>query len=63
MRYITKKVLVHLKEWKDSKILGNLELDFTKPDGTAYNTVVIAGENGSGKTNILETLVQYCINF
>ena len=43
-------------KWKDSKILGDLELDFTKPDGTAYNTVVIAGENGSGKTHILETL-------
>ena len=43
-------------KWKDSKILGDLELNFTKPDGTAYNTVVIAGENGSGKTHILETL-------
>lgn len=43
-------------QWKDSNVLGNLELDFTKPDGTAYNTIVVAGENGSGKTNILETL-------
>lgn len=23
-------------QWKDSNVLGNLELDFTKPDGTAY---------------------------
>lgn len=46
-------------QWKDSNVLGNLELDFTKPDGTAYNTVVIAGENGSGKTNVLETLATF----
>lgn len=46
-------------KWKDSNVLGSLELDFTKPDGTVYNTVVIAGENGSGKTNILETLANF----
>ena len=43
-------------KWKNSNVLGNLEIDFTKHDGTAYNTVVIAGENGTGKTNILETI-------
>lgn len=46
-------------KWKDSNVLGSLELDFTKSDGTVYNTVVIAGENGSGKTNILETLANF----
>lgn len=43
-------------KWCDPNVLGNLELDFTKPNGGIYNTIVIAGENGSGKTNILETL-------
>ena len=36
-------------KWNNHPIIGNLELDFTKPDGTPYNTIVIAGENGSGK--------------
>ena len=43
-------------KWNDHAILGNLELDFTKPDGSVYNTIVLAGENGTGKTTILEPL-------
>lgn len=43
-------------KWNNHDILGNLELDFTKPDGSIYNTVVLAGENGTGKTTILDTL-------
>ena len=43
-------------KWNDHPILGNLELKLTKPDGTPYKTIVIAGENGTGKTTILETL-------
>lgn len=35
--------------------LGNLELDFCKDD-KPFNTIVFAGENGCGKTTILETL-------
>lgn len=42
--------------WNNHDSLGNLELDFTKDDGSAYGTIVFAGENGSGKTTILETL-------
>ena len=43
-------------KWNNHAVLGNLELDFKKPDGTAYNTIILAGENGAGKTTILETL-------
>ena len=43
-------------KWNNHDILGNLELDFTKPDGSIYNTIVLAGENGTGKTTTLETL-------
>lgn len=43
-------------KWNSHNVLGNLELDFTKPDGSTYNTIVLAGENGTGKTTILETL-------
>ena len=46
-------------QWKNYKALGNLDLNFCKPDGTAYSTVILAGENGTGKTTILETLGQF----
>ena len=42
--------------WNNHEILGNLTLDFTKEDGTPYDTIILAGENGTGKTTILETL-------
>ncbi len=43
-------------KWRNHDVLGDLELNFTKADGTPYNTIVLAGENGTGKTSILETL-------
>lgn len=46
-------------KWDNHKVLGNLELDFTKADGTPYNTIVLAGENGTGKTQILETIGEF----
>ncbi len=46
-------------KWNNYKALGDLELDFSKPDGSVYNTIILAGENGVGKTTILETLAQF----
>lgn len=43
-------------EWNNDPVLGSLRLDFTKEDGTPYKTIVIAGENGTGKTRILHTI-------
>ena len=43
-------------KWNNQGVLGNLELDFSKLDGTIYNTIVLAGENGTGKTTILDNL-------
>ena len=43
-------------KWNNHDVLGNLVLGFIKPDGSIYNTIVLAGENGTGKTTILETL-------
>jgi predicted ATP-binding protein involved in virulence len=43
-------------EWNNHPILGNLELDFSKSNGEIYDTIILAGENGTGKTTILETL-------
>lgn len=44
-------------KWANHPILGNLELDFVNPaTNKPYSTIVLAGENGTGKTTILETL-------
>ncbi|MBR1764092.1 MAG: AAA family ATPase [Ruminococcus sp.] len=45
--------------WNNYNFLGDLELDFTKPDGTAYNTIILAGENGVGKTTILNSIATF----
>lgn len=37
-------------------ILGNMELDFTDKNGKIINTIVIAGENGTGKSTVLNLI-------
>lgn len=37
-------------------VLGNLALDFCGRDGKAADTILIAGENGSGKSTIINTV-------
>lgn len=46
--------------WDNHPILGNLQSNFSKGDGTPYSTIVIAGENGTGKTSILDSLYDTC---
>lgn len=46
-------------KWNNHKILNDLELDLTKDDGSPYKTIIIAGENGAGKTTILETISSF----
>lgn len=46
-------------KWDNYNALGDLELNFSKPDGTIFNTIILAGENGTGKTTILDTLASY----
>ncbi len=43
-------------------VLGNLELDFTSKTGKTVNTVIIAGENGSGKSALLNVIFQLSIS-
>ena len=45
--------------WKQDSSLSGLELDFSKPDGGIYNTIVFVGENGVGKTRILDSLSDF----
>lgn len=42
--------------WRGHTVLHDLKLNFCKPDGTPYRTVIIAGENGTGKTSILSSI-------
>lgn len=46
-------------KWNNYKTLKNLELNFCKDDGSSYSTIILAGENGTGKTTILVTLGQF----
>ena len=46
-------------QWDNDLILGDLNLSFTKDDGTPYKTIVLSGENGTGKTRILQTIATF----
>lgn len=43
-------------KWYNHPVLKDLELDFTRPDGTVFDSIVLIGENGSGKTSIMESI-------
>ena len=43
-------------KFKNHPILGDLALDFTSPDGEPIDTVIIAGENGTGKSTIINAI-------
>lgn len=45
--------------WKQDSSLSGFELDLTKSDGSTYNTVIFVGENGVGKTRILDSLSDF----
>ncbi len=44
-------------KWKNHPILGDLEIDFMNSStGVPFETILFAGENGTGKTTILENI-------
>lgn len=43
-------------KWQNHPVLRNLELDFTRLDGSVYENIVLIGENGSGKTSVMESI-------
>lgn len=50
--------MIYAIEWNNHPILKNLHLDFSSTHG-AYNTIILAGENGTGKTSILNDLATF----
>ena len=49
--------------WSNHPVLGDLEIDFCNPvdSGTPYQNIVLIGENGSGKTNVLESISEFLV--
>ena len=45
--------------WKNHSVLGNLELDFRDENRKPSTTIILAGENGTGKTTVLDTLSEF----
>ena len=45
--------------FENHPILGNISFDFTDKYGNAVDTIIIAGENGCGKSVLLNELFQY----
>ena len=46
-------------KWTEHPILGDLELDFTNKEGVPYDTIIFAGENGTGKTTVLTSISDF----
>lgn len=44
---------------ENHSILDDLTLDFTNEKGVCLDTIILAGENGTGKTSILELLFEF----
>lgn len=54
MNMHVKKVIL-----EDHLILGNIEFDFCDSNGIPFDTILIAGENGAGKSTFLNMLFEF----
>lgn len=48
--------------FKNNNVFTDLELDFTDATGNVVNTIILAGENGVGKTYLLKAIFDFCTN-
>ncbi|MFA6709271.1 MAG: AAA family ATPase [Fusobacterium sp.] len=46
-------------QFKNHKVLKNLKIDFLDKEGKILDLIVLAGSNGSGKTNVLEGIYNH----
>lgn len=46
-------------EFENDPKIGSVKLDFMKDESSAYSTVVLIGENGSGKTSVLRSIEKF----
>lgn len=53
------KHLIGYIEFENQPKIGDLSLNFYKNENQAYNTIILAGENGCGKTAILEAIADF----
>lgn len=44
---------------ENNNFFGNTTIDFTNINGEIMNTIILAGENGSGKTQLLNLLYEF----
>ena len=51
--------MIEYIKFEDSERIGNLELDFRNENQEVCNTIIFAGENGSGKTLILKMIKDF----
>lgn len=48
-------------ELLNNKLFGNFTIDFTDPSGNIVDTVILAGENGCGKTTLLNLIYDFTL--
>lgn len=61
--YDIKEILGKNKSLESIQSSRVAAFDFTKPNSEIYNNILIAGENGAGKTTFLEIFTQFRIIF
>lgn len=50
------RLLIAKVKWHNHPVLHDLELDFCNSAGEPYDNIILAGENGTGKTTILTSM-------
>lgn len=53
-------MLIKSIDLKNNEIFGDIHFDFCDSNGIPYQTVIFAGENGSGKSAVLNIIYSFC---
>ncbi len=52
------RLLIARVKWHNHPVLHDLELDFCNSAGVPFDNIILAGENGTGKTSILTSMAE-----